>query len=122
MTVLDQVRSLARRPLYDDETRVTKLTPKEVYNRLKYAEAMKKKVAAVKKKIHKAECELARLEESCKHYHSSYKNHGSTGSWDREDHFWRIYECEDCGARWETDQSYELYKKYPYAVDKTYER
>lgn len=72
-----------------------------------------------KKKVYK---KIHDLQESCPHYDSVYKNRGSTGSWDREDFFWREYDCLDCGKHWQTDQSIAQDKKYPYAVDKTYER
>lgn len=94
--------------------------PEIVYKRMKYAEAMKKKVAAAKKKIRAADNELAKLVKSCKHYHSFYKNHGNVGNWDRDDSYWRIYECEDCGGRWEIDQSIEAEKRFPYAINRTY--
>lgn len=99
-----------------------KVTPKEVYKRLLFKEKMKKKVAAAEKKIELAEKALEKIQKSCPHYDSVYRNKGSTGNWDRDDSFWREYECFDCGKKWTTDQSYNLYKIYPYAVDKTYER
>ena len=97
-----------------------KLSPKEVYKRLKFKEQIQKKVETAKKNIAKAEAKLDALQDSCPHYDSEYVNKGSTGSWDRDDSFWRDYTCNDCGKKWQTDQSYEMYAKYPYAIDRTY--
>lgn len=107
-----------------DETymEVRKLPAKEVYKRLKFKESMQKKIAKAEDQIEKAYSKLHELQESCPHYDSVYKNRGSTGSWDRDDSFWREYECFDCGKKWQTDQSFTQDEKYPYAVDKTYER
>jgi hypothetical protein len=96
------------------------LTPKEIYKRLKYQEAMQKKVAAAENKITVAEKALEAIIKTCHHYHCTYVNKGSTGSWDRDDYYWREYECADCGDRWTTSQSREDEKKFPYAVNKTY--
>jgi transposase-like protein len=98
------------------------LPAKEVYKRLKFKEQMQKKVAKAKDGIKKAYQKLEDIQKTCPHYDSEYRNHGSTGNWDRDDSYWRNYECHDCGKKWQTDQSYEQYEKYPYAVDKTYER
>jgi len=99
-----------------------KLSAKEVYKRLKFKEQIQKKVAKARLAIQKAEEKLEAIRDTCPHYDSEYRNRGNTGSWDREDVFWREYECHDCGKRWQTDQAYENYAKYPYAKDMTYER
>lgn len=99
-------------------------TPKEIYKRLKFAEAMKRKIAKADAKILVAREAKEALIATCPHYHSWYKNCGSSsGSWDQYDeHYWSEYHCEDCGHRWNTDQSYENRAKYPYAVDRTHDR
>jgi transposase-like protein len=99
-----------------------KLSAKEVYKRLKFKEQIQKKITTAQKAIKKAYQKLEDLQAACPHYDSEYRNKGNTGSWDREDTFWRDYECHDCGKRWQTDQAYENYKIYPYAKDMTYER
>jgi transposase-like protein len=91
------------------------LPAKEVYKRLLFKERMHKKVAKADAGIKKAYQKLHDLQETCPHYDSEYRNYGNG-----EDSYWRNYECHDCGKKWQTDQAYELYKKYPYAVDKTY--
>lgn len=95
-----------------------KLSAKEVYKRLKFKEQMQKKVAKADAVIKKAYQKLYDLQETCPHYDSEYRNRGNSES----EVYWRNYECHDCGKRWETDQSYGNYAKYPYAVDKTYDR
>lgn len=99
-----------------------KLTAKETYKRLLFKEQMEKKVKTAKAAIKRAETKLAELRLSCPHYHSEYRNRGSGDGWDYEASYWREYVCDDCGDRWTTDQSPEMDKKYPYAVDKTYDR
>lgn len=99
-----------------------KLSPKEVYKRLKFKERMQKKVAIATDNIQKAYKKLSDLQESCPHYDSIYRNRASTGSWDRDDSYWREYECHDCGKCWTTDQSRTATEKYPHAVNKTYNR
>lgn len=99
-----------------------KLTAEETYKRLKFKEQMQKKVVAATNNIEKAYKKLTDLQESCPHFDSVYKNKGSTGSWDRDDSYWREYECFDCGKLWTTDQSRVSTEKYPHAVNKTYER
>jgi hypothetical protein len=89
---------------------------KEDLKRLAKGDAIVKKRTAIEAKIKEWDYKLTQLQDLCPHYHSWYENKGSTGSWDRDDHFWRDYECEDCGKRWTTDQSYEQEEKYPYAV------
>lgn len=71
----------------------------------------KKQYAAIVKQINKEKSKLKKFQNSCPHYDSTYKNEGSTGSWDRDDSFWRVWECNDCGKRWTTDQSVD----HPYA-------
>lgn len=99
--------------------RMKKLSPKEVYKRLKVSEATRKKVIKAQEGIVKAYQKLDLIQKACPHYDSEYRNRGSTGSWDRDDSYWREYICNDCGLQWTTDQSYEMYAKYPYAIDKT---
>lgn len=84
--------------------------------RMREADAIAKRRKAIKAKIREWSEKLTALEDSCPHYHSWYENKGSTGSWDRDDHYWRDYECEDCGKRWTTDQGIEQERKYPHAV------
>ena len=99
-----------------------KLTAKETYKRLQFAEEMKKKVKRAEASVARAEKKLAELQLSCPHYHSEYKNKGSDGGWDYEASYWREYICDDCGDRWTTNQDREADQKYPYAIDKTYDR
>lgn len=75
-----------------------------------------KRRLAIEHKIGEWQERLEALRSGCPHYRSWYENKGSTGSWDRDDHFWRDYECEDCGKRWTTDQGIEQERKYPHAV------
>jgi hypothetical protein len=98
----------------------SKLSAKETYKRLKFKEQIQKKIASADASIKKAYEKLDAIQKSCPHYDSEYKNRGSSGNWDRDEHYWREYECNDCGKRWNTDQSYEQDKKYPYAINKTY--
>lgn len=83
---------------------------------MQQADDIAKRRRAIEAKINEWSNKLVALEDSCPHYHSWYENKGSTGSWDRDDHYWRDYECEDCGKRWTTDQSMEQERKYPHAV------
>lgn len=93
----------------------TRPTKKEL-ELLTVSETVVRRRKAIEQKIQQWESKLEELQKTCLHYNSWYENKGSTGSWDRDDHYWRDYECEDCGKRWTTDQSYEQEKKYPYAV------
>ena len=99
------------------------ITPKETYKRAIFAEKMKKKVAALDKKMIDLRFKQDQLMETCPHYHSSYRNRGNSGNWDRgDDYYWREYQCDDCGKRWNTDQTWEEEKKYPYSVNRTHEK
>ena len=89
---------------------------KENYKRQRAAQSIAKKRLAILSKIDQFEQKMKDLQESCSHYNSWYENCGSSGNWDRDDHYWRHYECLDCGKVWNTDQSYQQDKNYPYAV------
>lgn len=84
--------------------------------RFEKADAIIKRRQAIEEKIEQWENRLSELQKSCPHYHSFYEDKGSSGHWDREDSYWRDYECMDCGKTWTTDQSYNQNKKYPHAV------
>lgn len=99
---------------------MTNLSPKEYTKRYTVRECILKKVAKAEAAIVAATKSLENIRNTCPHYDSEYRNRGSSGSWDRDDHYWRDYVCNDCGKHWTTDQSYEMYAKYPYAIDKTY--
>lgn len=92
-----------------------KRVTKEDIKRQSRADAIVRKRKAIEAKIKEWDRKLDALQESCPHYNSWYENQGSTGSWDRDDSFWRNYECEDCGKRWTTDQGIEQDRKYPHA-------
>ena len=93
-----------------------RLPTKTEVKRFKEAQAILKARLAIETKIDEWSNKLVALQRECPHYNSWYENKGSTGSWDRDDSFWRDYECEDCGKIWTTDQSREQEKKYPHAV------
>jgi hypothetical protein len=93
-----------------------KRVTKEDLKKQTAGDAIVKKRLAIEAKLKEYNKKLDDLQKSCPHYRSWYENKGSTGSWDRDDSFWRNYECEYCGKRWTTDQSYEQEKKYPHAV------
>jgi len=93
----------------------TKPTKKEL-EILEKAEAVVRRRIAIENKIKQWTTSLEELQNSCLHYHSFYENKGSTGHWDRDDSFWRNYECLDCGKIWTTDQSSKQDKKYPHSV------
>lgn len=84
--------------------------------RFEKADAIVKRRQAIENKIKQWDARLNELQKSCPHYHCYYEDKGSTGNWDRDDSFWRNYECMDCGRAWTTDQSYKQDKKYPHAV------
>ena len=92
--------------------RLTKTELKQIER----SESIVKRRHAIEAKIKEWSNKLVALESECPHYNSWYENKGSTGSWDRDDSFWRDYECEDCGKRWTTEQSIDMEKKYPHAV------
>lgn len=93
-----------------------KRVTKEDLKKQTKADAIVKKRIAIETKQKEWDQKLDALQKSCPHYNSWYENKGSSGGWDRDDHYWRDYECEDCGKRWTTDQSYAQEKKYTHAV------
>lgn len=92
---------------------------KSEIKRLEIADGITKRRRAIEAKIGEWSDRLGALQDSCPHYHSWYENKGSTGSWDRDDHYWRDYECEDCGRIWTTDQGIEQDRKYSHSVKGT---
>lgn len=96
----------------------TRITKADLRKQAK-ADLTVKRRLAIEHRISEWQERLDALRDDCPHYRSWYENKGSTGSWDRDDHYWRDYECEDCGKRWTTDQSHEQEKKYPHAVKGT---
>ena len=60
--------------------------------------------------------EIKAVQENCPHKTSVYSAHGSTDNWDRDDSYWFMFYCYDCGKRWSTDQS--VRPKGPMKVDK----
>jgi hypothetical protein len=93
-----------------------KRVTKEDLKKQTAGDAIVKKRLAIEAKLKEYNKKLDDLQKSCPHYRSWYENKGSTGSWDRDDSFWRNYECEDCGRVWTTDQGIEQSKKYPHAI------
>lgn len=92
-----------------------KITKEDIKKQSKANSIVKKRIS-IENKIQYWNNKLKELYEFCPHYNSWYENCGSSGNWDRDESYWRHYECEDCGNRWNTDQSYEQEKKYPYSI------
>lgn len=93
----------------------TRPTKKEL-QLLEVADNVTKRRQAIELKIQQWQTKLEEVQNTCPHYRCFYENKGSTGSWDRDDSFWRNYECLDCGKVWTTDQSIQQDRKYPHAV------
>lgn len=64
-----------------------------------------KLIATRNAKIKVLQQEIADLRAACPHVHLVYEAGGSSGGWDREDNYWYIWKCLDCGHTWETPQS-----------------
>jgi hypothetical protein len=67
---------------------------------------IEKKKDAIKRRIKKAEQELADLQEICKHT-VAIKRHGSnTGNYDpHADCYWTDFHCPECDKRWRVNGS-----------------
>lgn len=80
-----------------------------------------KQIKSKLEKIKNKEIDLQKkrkiIQELCPHVNLTYENFGSSGSWDREDSYWRFWSCKDCGERWRSDQSYQYKKQFPHAVE-----
>jgi hypothetical protein len=65
---------------------------------------IEKRRISIEKQIAKWEDKLAELHNVCKHEYATKINKGSTGSWDRDDYYWRECSCPECGRRWNEEQ------------------
>lgn len=61
-----------------------------------------------------------KLECDCPHVGLAYKYGASSGNYDLSvDSYWTDWHCQDCGKRWQTDQSVNHNLKYPHAKNAT---
>jgi transposase-like protein len=96
----------------------TRKVSKERAEKLK-SKSIRSLVVKLEKEVAKAQKKLDDFRNKCSHPTLTYKNEGDTGSWDRNDSYWRVWKCHDCGKRWVTEQDYKTEKKYPHAIDIT---
>ena len=91
-----------------------------------YQNKINKRVIKLRDKLEKVEnqitSDLRKIHDECPHYHLYHTNHGNTGSWDKDDYYWRVYYCDDCMTTWTTSQDYESTKKYNQSIDRTYNK
>lgn len=81
------------------------LSPKQIRN----------KIITIKKKYKLLSDKEKEIQNNCPHINLTYENKGNSGGWDREEYYWRNWDCRDCGKRWQTDQTYDDLQLYPHA-------
>jgi hypothetical protein len=52
----------------------------------------------------------------CSHINLTYEADGSWGNYDRDDRYWYVWDCKDCGKHWTTDQGKKYTDQYPHAI------
>jgi len=74
----------------------------------------------LKNKQLKLDAKLKELREKCPHENLKYKLCGDTGNWCKaDDSYWIEWRCDDCEARWSTNQDdvhMQTTKQWPQAV------
>ena len=67
------------------------------------------RMIALKTEINIANAEILKQQDLCSHplVVRVIKNEGSSGNWDRDDHYWTSHRCEICDLRWSTNQSWK---------------